>query len=81
MIHIIVVYDITNDRQRKKVSDTCLDYGLDRHQYSVFIGRIKPTHLRELVKLLHPFTKEGHISLFPVSSDDWNRRVELGDAL
>ncbi|HML22994.1 MAG TPA: CRISPR-associated endonuclease Cas2 [Aggregatilinea sp.] len=78
MIRVIVVYDISDDKARKKVSDTCLDYGLDRHQYSVFSGLVKPTHLRELAKLLRPLSKEGQVTLIPVAADDWEKRVELG---
>lgn len=78
MIRVVVVYDISDDKARKKVSDACLDYGLDRHQYSVFSGLIKPTHLRELAKLLRPLMKKGHATLIPVAADDWEKRVELG---
>lgn len=78
MIRVLVVYDISDDKARKKVSEACLDYGLDRHQFSVFFGILKPTHLRELAKVLRPLLKEGQITLIPVSSDDWDRRIELG---
>lgn len=80
MIRVLVVYDISDDKARKKVSDTCLDYGLDRHQFSVFFGQLKPTHFRELSKSLRAFAKEGQITLVPVSSDDWDRRVEMGES-
>jgi CRISPR-associated protein Cas2 len=80
MIRVVVVYDISDDKARKKISDACLDYGLDRQQYSLFTGLLKPTHLRELAKVLRPLTKDGYVILLPVSSDDWNRRVELGQA-
>ena len=33
-----VIYDIVNDKVRKKVSDSCKDYGLYRVQKSVFLG-------------------------------------------
>ncbi len=80
MIRVVVVYDISDDKVRKKVSDACLDYGLDRHQYSVFCGLIKPTHLRELAKLLRPLIKQGQVTLIPISADDWEKRVELGES-
>jgi CRISPR-associated protein Cas2 len=78
MIRVLVVYDISDDKQRKKVADTCLDYGLDRHQFSVFQGLLKPTHVRELAKVLRPFAKTGHIAVIPIAADDWERRIELG---
>ena len=33
-----VIYDISDDRARKKVSDSCKNYGLYRVQKSVFLG-------------------------------------------
>ena len=33
-----MIYDIVNDKVRKKVSDSCKDYGLYRVQKSVFLG-------------------------------------------
>lgn len=75
---MVVIYDITSDKARKKVSDACLDYGLDRQQYSVFTGLMKPTHLRELARVLRPYTDTGQIALIPVSADDWERRIEMG---
>ncbi len=78
MIRVMVVYDISNDKARKKISDACLDYGLDRHQYSVFSGLMKPTHLKELAKVVCPFVKDGNVTLIPISSDDWERRIQLG---
>jgi CRISPR-associated protein Cas2 len=45
----LVVYDITDDNKRNKVADVCVDYGLDRIQYSAFLGDLTPTHQEELM--------------------------------
>jgi len=37
---IVVAYDISDDGQRKKAADACLDFGLMRIQNSVFSGPI-----------------------------------------
>jgi CRISPR-associated protein Cas2 len=74
----MVVYDISDDKARHKASETCLDYGLDRFQYSVFSGLLKPTHVRELAKLLRPHARTGNIMILPISADDWERRTNLG---
>jgi len=79
MNRLVVVYDISCDKARKKVSDTCLDYGLDRHQYSVFSGRLKPTHIRELAKLLRSLAGDGSITIIPISADDWEKRIQIGE--
>lgn len=34
----LICYDIENDKWRKKVSDKLIAFGLERVQYSVFIG-------------------------------------------
>jgi CRISPR-associated protein Cas2 len=82
MIRVIVVYDIQNDRRRTKVCDTCLDYGLDRQQYSVFTGLLKARQLHALTKELTQMAGDtGHIVIFPVASDEWDKRVEIGSPL
>jgi CRISPR-associated protein Cas2 len=80
MLRVIVTYDISNDKLRKKVSDSCLDYGLDRSQFSVFTGRLKAIHIRALSKRLNGMVKSGHVLIIPVAADDWEKRVEIGKA-
>lgn len=81
MLRVIVTYDIQEDRLRKKVSDCCLDYGLDRQQFSVFTGVLKPVQVKGLAKALRPFVKVGHVLIIPIGADDWERRVEIGQGL
>jgi len=81
MINLIVTYDISNDKSRKRISECCLDYGLDRMQYSVFYGRLKPTQIRALSKTLEPLIKDGHVMIVGIASDDWDKRIEIGEAL
>lgn len=78
-MHMIVVYDITNDRIRNKIADACLDYGLDRIQLSVFYGDISRTHQNELMhKMRRLLGKEvGKITLIPIASQEWERRQEV----
>ena len=52
MAHVLVVYDIPHDRTRAKVADICQDYGLDRMQYSAFVGELQPVHQEELMAKL-----------------------------
>jgi CRISPR-associated protein Cas2 len=47
-MHLIVLYDISNDRLRSKIADACLDYGLERVQFSAFAGELGRVHQREL---------------------------------
>jgi len=44
----LVIYDCESDRIRTKVSETCLDYGLTRIQFSAFIGKLNRSMREEL---------------------------------
>jgi CRISPR-associated protein Cas2 len=77
MGHCIVVYDISDDRTRTKVADICLDYGLDRIQYSAFEGELVRTHQEELMlRLQEQLGKHsGNIQLYPLCERDWQQRT------
>lgn len=72
----LVVYDIVDDNKRNKVADVCIDYGLDRIQYSAFAGDLAPTHQEELMlKIAAVLGKRpGKVQLVPVCEKDWNAR-------
>jgi CRISPR-associated protein Cas2 len=44
----LVIYDCQNDRIRTKASETCLDYGLTRIQFSAFLGKLNRSMREEL---------------------------------
>ncbi|MEM6283644.1 MAG: CRISPR-associated protein Cas4 [Chloroflexota bacterium] len=48
-MNILLLYDITHDGTRTRIADTCLDYGLDRVQYSAFAGWLSRNHQEELM--------------------------------
>jgi CRISPR-associated protein Cas2 len=72
----LLVYDIPDDRKRAKIADTCLDYGLDRIQYSAFLGWLLPYQQEELFMKLKKILgkKEGNIQMFILSPEDWRKR-------
>jgi CRISPR-associated protein Cas2 len=72
----LVVYDISDDGKRAKVADVCLDYGLDRIQYSAFLGKLSVNHQEELMLKLGKVLgrKAGNIQLFPLCARDWQGR-------
>ena len=74
----LLIYDITSDRARQKVADACLDYGLQRLQYSAFCGDLTRTHQRalftEIKRRLGRAT--GNVQLIPLDEKSWsNRRI------
>lgn len=84
-MHCFLIYDIEDDNRRKKIADACLDYGLDRIQYSVFYGDISRNLQQELFQLVRRILgkKEGRLLLIPVSQNEWRKRLryEKGDPL
>ncbi len=79
MMHLLLIYDITDDRIRTKVVIACEDYGLDRIQYSAFHGRLSRNLQEELMmkigKLLGK--QSGRVQLIPVAQNEWERRLEV----
>lgn len=75
----LVVYDIPDDRIRARVADSCLDYGLDRIQYSAFCGDLSRNRQEELMRKLSRLLgkREGKIQLFVICEKDWGERLEV----
>ena len=78
-MHIVVFYDITSNRIRKKVADACADYGLDRTQFSAFVGDLTRSQQRELMQKLKNLLGEqpGALLLIPVNQKEWKQRMEF----
>jgi len=72
----VVVYDIPDDRLRNKVADICLDYGLERIQYSAFAGSLAPSHMDELLAKIkkRAGSKAADVQIFPICTTCWNKR-------
>jgi CRISPR-associated protein Cas2 len=78
-MRVLLIYDIPDDRARSKVADLCLDYGLERVQYSAFQGKLRRTHQEELVLKMKKRLgkKQGDIRLLPICDKDWAARLEV----
>ena len=72
----LLLYDIADDRKRTKVADACLDYGLDRIQFSAFAGSLQNTHQEELMLKIKKILgkKPGNVQLYRLCAEDWARR-------
>lgn len=76
----LVVYDISEDKLRTKVADILLDYGLDRIQYSAFVGKLARTHVEELcLKVKRKVGKAAgvKVQVFSICEKDWDERVDI----
>jgi CRISPR-associated protein Cas2 len=71
-LRTLVIYDIENDRVRLNISDTCLDYGLTRIQYSAFLGTLNRNKREELFLRLTSILNDnaGKIMLQPICHKD-----------
>jgi CRISPR-associated protein Cas2 len=78
-MNCLLVYDIPDDRKRTKIADTCMDYGLDRIQYSAFWGDLTSNYQEELMLKIKKILgkKAGIIQLFPLCSEDWAKRQTI----
>jgi CRISPR-associated protein Cas2 len=78
-MRVLLIYDIVHDGTRHKIADLCLDYGLDRVQYSSFEGRLRRTHQEELIlKIKKKLGKRvGDVRLIPICEKDWDNRLHL----
>lgn len=74
--NLLLVYDIPDDRKRTKIADACLDYGLDRIQYSAFMGWLPPGQQAELMLKMKKILgkKAGNILLIPICAEDFAKR-------
>lgn len=75
----LVVYDIEDDRVRTKVADYCLDKGLERIQYSCFLGRMTRTLAKELAAKCRRKIGDAaaKVRLLPVCEKDMARQIEI----
>lgn len=82
MTYIMVIYDIRDDKCRNQVADICLDYGLDREQYSIFIGTLKNRQIRALAREVEKLiTTDSYVLVIPMTADAWEKRVQMGAPL
>ena len=72
----LIIYDIESDRIRNKIAEFCKDYGLQRIQYSAFMGDINRNRREELfLKLTKLLGRErGNIQIMPMCEKDFALR-------
>ena len=78
----LLLYDIPDDRARQRVADACLDYGLQRIQYSAFSGDLSNAHRRALFGEVTTRLR-GHaatVHLFPLDDHSWQGRRTITQA-
>ncbi len=76
---MVISYDISNDRRRRKVMKIMEDFG-KRVQYSVFECRLLPAEAAKLKKRRRPHVREvqDSIRFYSISADDVGRIEVMG---
>jgi CRISPR-associated protein Cas2 len=77
-----VIYDITDNRIRQKVSDCCKNYGLYRVQKSVFLGDLNTNDRESLGLECEELidTKKDSVYVFPMDEQSFKKVQLLGQA-
>jgi len=76
----LVIYDISDDGVRKRISDICKRFGLSRIQRSAFLGEINSSRRKELVTRLRRNLKgDGNIQIFVICRPDFSLREIIGE--
>ncbi len=77
----LVMYDIEDDKARTKIADACQDYGLDRVQFSAFVGMLSRNHQEELMLRIERILgdKRGRVQLISIGRHEWKNRIIIGE--
>lgn len=63
-MNCLVVYDITDDGQRKRLATMLQTFGLARIQYSAFRGELNANDRAVLARKVSQFVNDEHDSIF-----------------
>ncbi len=76
------VYDISEDKPRRKISDKAIELGLYRVQKSVFLGNVEGNLADELLLYSEEMINEDEDSvyMFPMCQEDFKKIELLGQA-
>jgi CRISPR-associated protein Cas2 len=74
-ILVWIVYDISEDKVRNRVAKKCKQFGLQRVQKSVFLGRLESNRFDELSEVCRELIDEetDSVYLFPFCQEDFRR--------
>jgi len=79
-VQTLVVYDISDDEIRLRVSETCKRFGLARIQRSTFLGYLSSMRRKELAAALRRILGDanGNIQIFVICRADLALREVIG---
>jgi len=76
----LIIYDISDDNLRNHVSELLKDYGLQRIQYSAFIGNLRRDKLNSLTVDLRRLIGKAveNVQIYPLCDVCFKGRREIG---
>lgn len=77
-----VLYDISKNKIRSKVANTCKDYGLERVQKSAFLGSLtknKAEMLAIAAEKLIEKEKMDKVFIVPAGKEEYAKKIILGN--
>lgn len=79
-VRYLIIYDITDDNLRALVAESLKDYGLQRIQYSAFIGSLRRDRLNSLIVDLKNLIKDlvENVQIYPICATCFKGRREVG---
>ena len=71
-VSLVLIYDIEEDRLRTRTSEICLDYGLERIQFSAFFGKLNRNRRQELALRIQRELggESARVRIYPICEDD-----------
>lgn len=71
-VSLVLIYDIEDDRLRTRASEVCLNYGLERIQFSAFFGKLNRNRRQELALQLQRELggESARIRIIPICEQD-----------
>lgn len=75
-----VIYDIRANKNRKKISDLCKDFGLERVQYSSFLGTLTKNKAEMLaIEAKRFLTDNDKLMVIPAGKEDFDKKIVMGE--
>ena len=76
------MYDIVENKARTKIAKACIEAGIYRVQYSVFLGDLNKGQKRELQTIIEDLINDevDSVYIFPMCREDFNNCSLLGQA-
>jgi len=78
-MYILVIYDISDDKMRLRISERLKDYGLKRIQYSAFFGKLNRNRREEMMMRVNDYMIQTHgsIIMIPICEKDKEQIIKM----